>query len=115
MIGAAILVLAGCGGKATSPQVVPGGDAQRGKQLIEHYGCGGCHQIAGVAHANGRVGPTLEHFRSKQVIAGKLANTPQEVERWIMHPQKIFPGNLMPELGIKHYEARDIAAYLYGQ
>jgi cytochrome c len=115
VIGVSVLALAGCGGGATKPQAVPGGDAERGKRLIEHYGCGGCHEIGGVRRANANIGPTLEHFREKQVIAGKLRNTPDDVARWIMNPQKILPGNLMPDLGVRNDEARDIAAYLYGQ
>ena len=114
LIGLSALVLAGCGG-SNGPHIVSGGNADRGKQLIGHYGCGSCHEIGGVHGANGKVGPTLEHFREKRSIAGKLPNTPDDVARWIMHPQQIYPGNLMPDLGVKHDEARDIAAYLYGQ
>jgi cytochrome c len=114
IIGVSALALAGCGGSQNA-RIVSGGDADRGKQLIEHYGCGSCHEIGGVDGANGKVGPTLEHFRDKRSIAGKLPNTPDAVARWIMHPQQIYPGNLMPDLGVENGEARDIVAYLYGQ
>jgi cytochrome c1 len=31
---------------------------------------------------------------------------------WIQHPQSIVPGNVMPDMGIVHDAARDIAACL---
>ena len=115
VIAAFALALSGCGGGATHAQSVAGGNPDNGKQLIAQYGCGGCHEIAGVKHADGRVGPTLEDFRDKQVIVTGRPNRPQNVERWIMHPQQILPGSLMPDLGVNHDQARDIVAYLYTQ
>jgi cytochrome c1 len=46
-------------------------------------------------------------------IAGHLPNTPANLVRWIMHPQEVAPGTLMPDLGVPERQARDIAAYLY--
>ena len=111
-VAAAVLV-AGCG-SSTAPVVVPGGDAARGKQLIQHYGCGGCHMVPGVAGARGRVGPPLEQFRQVRFIAGRIPNSPQNAIRWIHDPQAIEPGTIMPKLGVTTPEARDIVAYLYG-
>jgi cytochrome c1 len=31
---------------------------------------------------------------------------------WIRFPQKIVPGNAMPDMGISEEDARDIAAFL---
>jgi cytochrome c2 len=112
---AVALVLAGCGGPATHSDVVPGGSPKRGHDLIVFYGCGACHVIGGVGGANGHVGPPLKHFSSKDTIAGKLANTPSNVERWVENPQKIVPGNDMPVLGIRSDQLPDIVAYLYTQ
>src|SRR4051812_32805 len=36
------------------------GDPARAPWLFTRYGCGGCHTIAGVAGADGRVGPPLQ-------------------------------------------------------
>ena len=45
-------------------------------------------------------------------IAGVLRNTPDNLTRWIRDPQKIVPGNAMPDMGITEPEARDLAAFL---
>ena len=115
MIAALALAFAGCGGGSTQTQSVAGGNADHGKQLIAQYGCGGCHEIGGVKQATGQVGPTLEHFGDKQIIVTGRPNRPQNVERWIAHPQQILPGALMPDLGVDPDQARDIVAYLYTQ
>jgi cytochrome c len=109
---AVALGAAACGGGA-SPSLVPGASPKRGAQLIERYGCGACHAIAGIELAGGRVGPSLAHFRDDRFIAGHLGNSPENVIRWIMHPQRIEPGTLMPDLGVGERDARDIVAYLY--
>lgn len=92
---------------------VDGGDPAEGPGVIEAYGCGSCHRIPGVRHAVGEVGPALIGLRQKQYIAGQIPNAPEELVRWIMHPQRIAPGTAMPDLGVTEADARDIAAYLY--
>jgi cytochrome c1 len=32
---------------------------------------------------------------------------------WLRNPQKILPGNAMPDMQLTQEQARDIAAYLY--
>lgn len=93
----------------------PMGDAdrERGRRLITDYGCGSCHTIPGIRHATGRVGPKLEDFVHQMYIAGVLANTPENLSRWLQQPSQINPLTAMPEMGISEEEARDMAAYLY--
>ncbi len=93
----------------------PLGDKERGRLSIEHYGCGACHVIEGVMEASGRVGPQLSDISEQIYIAGILANTPENMARWISDPQVISPETLMPDLGVTVQEAHDIAAYLYEQ
>lgn len=93
--------------------VVPGGDAQRGRALVQSIGCANCHTIPGVAGANGNVGPPLTRFGDRTFIAGMLRNEPAELMRWLRHPQSVVPGNAMPEMGIGDQQARDLAAFLY--
>ena len=107
-----VLVLAGCGGGVAAVSV-PGGHAGRAPALIDAYGCGSCHTIPGVDGADGRVGPKLSGLADDQNIAGRLDNTPDNLVRWISHPQEVDPGNVMPDLGVPDAAARDIAAYLY--
>ena len=108
---AVALPLAGCSrGRQTVD--LPGASADRGKQVIERVGCGACHAIPGIRMAGGRVGPPLGDFARRRTIAGKLANTPGDLTRWIHEPQAVVPGNDMPDLGLSQRQARDVAAYL---
>lgn len=92
---------------------VPGGDANRARPAIQMYGCGSCHEIPGVAGAHGAVGPPLTGMGKRAYVAGKLPNDPANLVYWIQHPQAVWPGNAMPDLGVTDQDARDIAAYLY--
>jgi cytochrome c2 len=107
----AVVPLAGCG-PGTSHPSVPGADASHGKALIEYYGCGACHAIAGV-EPRGASGPSLLGFANRRQIAGTLPNTVSDLIRWIRAPQQVLPGNAMPDLGVGAAGARDIATYLY--
>jgi cytochrome c1 len=66
-----------------------------------------------VSGANGKVGPDLTHVGARAEIAGTLANDPELMVRWLMHPQALKPGSGMPEQGVTERDARDMAAYLY--
>jgi cytochrome c2 len=106
-----ILLLAACKRPEAAAPVV--GDAKRGKQLIEQYGCNSCHIVPGIDGAKGMVGPSLEHVASRQIIAAKLPNSQPNMIAYIQNPQMTNPDNVMPNLGVKPDEARDIVAYLY--
>lgn len=111
----AAALLAACGEKPGRAAVATGGDAGRGQQLVEKYGCASCHTIKGVAAERGLVGPPLADIRQRAVIGGSLPNTPENMEKWIMHPHQFNPKSAMPELGVTAEQARDITAYLYSQ
>jgi cytochrome c1 len=107
------LAVGACSGRGFEPvRVVPGGDASVGKALIARLGCGSCHEIPGVKGADGLVGPPLTKFGRRGFIAGRLANTPENLIRWITDPKGVDPETDMPFLGITPDEARDIATYL---
>lgn len=91
---------------------VPGGSPERGRQAIPRYGCGACHTIAGVPGAQGKVGPRLADLNERVMIAGRLANTPDNLMHWIQYPQSVSPGTAMPNMAVTDADARDIAAYL---
>jgi cytochrome c2 len=92
-------------------EALTGGDAGRGRQAFIALGCGGCHTVEGVAH--GLIGPPLDGVAVRATIAGKLANNPANLERWISSPQSVVPGNAMPDLTMTPQQTRDIAAFLY--
>src|SRR5689334_13266106 len=62
---------------------VTGGDPLRGEAMFIQYGCGSCHATSGVRTATGAVGPPLDGIATRVIIAGHLANTPQNMQRWI--------------------------------
>lgn len=111
---ATVLAAAGCGASDSGTRsAVPGGIPERGRRLAAEYGCGACHRIPGVDRANGTLGPPLDFWSRRAVVAGVLPNTPPYLMRWIMTPQAVVPGNAMPDLGVGQRDAADIAAYLY--
>jgi len=90
-----------------------GGEPDRGRAGLRKYGCASCHTIPGVRGAEGLVGPPLVHIASRTYLAGDLPNTPENLLRWIRHPQDVRRPNAMPDMGVTAQDARDIAAYLY--
>jgi len=80
---------------------------------IRRYGCGGCHVISGVDDARGTVGPSLDGIATRAELSGGLANTPDNMVRWLRDPQGVRPGSGMPNLGVSEGDGRDMAAYLY--
>lgn len=90
----------------------PFGDPQRGASLIAQIDCGSCHIIPGIRGARDLVGPPLNHMSRRIYIAGLLHNTPENMVRWLMHPQNVVRGNAMTEMGLTAAQAQDIAAYL---
>ena len=90
-----------------------GGDPARGEAMFIQYGCGSCHGVKHVRKASGAVGPSLDGLPVRAVIAGKLANSPGNLEAWIRDPQRVSPGTAMPDLNVGERDARDITAFLY--
>jgi mono/diheme cytochrome c family protein len=87
-------------------------DAGRGKNAINQYACVTCHEIPGIVGGNAPVGPPLKEIGTRSFIAGVLPNTPENMVRWLRHPQAVNPKSAMPDLGVTERDARDIAAYL---
>ena len=117
---ASALLLAACT-RTASPQpgiiaqerVVPGGDPLVGRALLVEYNCMTCHLIPGIRGPETYVGPPLTAWAKHEYIAGNLPNTSENLVAWIVNPQAIEPGTVMPTLGVSPDEARDMAAYLY--
>jgi len=94
-------------------EAMTGGSVGKGARAFAKYGCGGCHTARGYPQASGKVGPPLDGFGARAIIAGRLENKPDNLELWIENPQKVSPGTAMPNLGVTPGDARDIAAFLY--
>jgi cytochrome c2 len=88
------------------------GDARRGAAAVHQYACNSCHTIPGITSSFPKVGPPLQGIAGRALIAGVLANSPENMERWLRETQKLKPGTAMPQLGVAEQDARDIAAFL---
>jgi len=84
-----------------------------GMQQFTQSGCIGCHTVRGNDLAAGVAGPDLTHVASRGTIAsGTLANTPEDMERWLSDPPAVKPGSLMPNLNLSDEEIDRLMAYL---
>ncbi|GAB4354002.1 MAG: c-type cytochrome [Methylohalobius sp. ZOD2] len=110
-----LVVLAACSEKQAETYTprIAGGDPRQGKTAIRRLGCGACHAIPGIPGANGIVGPPLAKMARRAYVAGKLANTPENMIRWLLDPPRVNPSTAMPTMGLTESDARHIAAYLY--
>jgi cytochrome c len=97
---------------ATTSNAQKGNSPQNAPDLMIKYGCPTCHVIPKVPGAVGKVGPSLDTLSQRSYLAGSLPNTPENLIRWIMHPQKYRPGTAMPEMGVTEQDARMIASFL---
>lgn len=87
-------------------------DRVRGATALTQYACSACHTIPGIAGSHPQVGPPLAGMARRTLIAGKLANTPENMVRWITRTHEVDPRTAMPSLGVAEEDARDMAAYL---
>ena len=101
------------GDSAKAAAAMTGGDPARGRVAVSVYGCATCHVIPGIREAQGMVGPPLTNIASRMYLAGRLPNTPSNMERWIQQPHAVDDQTAMPETGVTDADARNIAAYLY--
>ena len=103
-----------CGDKvAKEAEAMTGGSVSRGRTAIDKYGCAACHTIPGIDKAVATVGPPLTQIARRQYLGGHLVNTPDNMMKWLQHPQQIDPKNAMPEMGVTDQDARDITAFFY--
>jgi cytochrome c len=106
------LMIAGCTGELPFASPAQTLEARRGADALQRHGCGACHLIPGVAGADGVVGPPLDQLAERVYLAGLLANSRENLVRWIREPERIDPRTAMPNVGVSATEADDMAAYL---
>jgi cytochrome c oxidase subunit II len=98
----------------SAPARTPTSPAVRaGARLFVADQCASCHMIRGTSASYGTVGPDLTHLATRSwLAAATITNTPANLQRWILNPQSIKPGDRMPDLGLSRSDARQIVAYL---
>ncbi|MCD0505870.1 c-type cytochrome [Bordetella petrii] len=58
------------------------------------------------------MGPSLRQLGNRAYLGGVVANTPDNLVRWLLDPPAMAPHTAMPKVGLSVAEARDVAAYL---
>jgi cytochrome c oxidase subunit 2 len=90
------------------------GAAARGERVFLNGSCSTCHTIRGTS-ARGYTGPDLTHLASRSTIAAlTLPNRRPDLEEWITNPQRVKPGNQMPDTTLSRRQVREVVAYLEG-
>jgi cytochrome c2 len=84
----------------------------RGDLLLRQYACHACHRIEGVVGPHTHVGPEIIDWRSRKYIAGVIPNTFENLTRWIIEPDAMKPGTLMPDMDVPPAHAREMARFL---
>jgi cytochrome c oxidase subunit 2 len=88
----------------------------RGSQLFMSGGCIGCHAMVGTPMAGqlGVIGPNLSHVGSRKTLAGAMmANTDENLARWLRDPQAVKSGTLMKlPRKLTEEEVQALVAYL---
>jgi cytochrome c oxidase subunit 2 len=86
--------------------------ALAGQKVFLSGACATCHAIAGTP-AFATNGPNLTHVGTRRdLAAGALPNTHDDMLRWIYNPQSIKPGTQMPATGLKADQLEAVVAYL---
>jgi cytochrome c oxidase subunit 2 len=86
--------------------------AARGMALVTQGPCAACHSVRGTP-AKGRPGPDLTHLASRRSLAaGTLPMTRGALQGWVLKPQAIKPGTLMPAAPLSPADADAVSAYL---
>jgi cytochrome c oxidase subunit 2 len=86
--------------------------ALRGQQIFLGSACVYCHTINGTS-ASGVIGPDLTHLASRSHLgAGVIPNTRGNLAGWIVDPQGVKPGNLMPPMYLEGDDLQALLAYL---
>jgi cytochrome c oxidase subunit 2 len=88
--------------------------AELGPETFNANGCAGCHTVDGNPTAQGVIGPNLSHFGSRTTLAAGIhPNDADYLTQWIMDPQAIKPGNVMPNLHVRPRDVEVLVEYLH--
>jgi cytochrome c oxidase subunit 2 len=96
-----------------APAIQPNDSLLRaGHSVFLSSACATCHAIAGTPAFATR-GPNLTHVGTRRdLAAGALPNTTENMMGWIVNPQAIKPGTQMPATGLTGDQLNAVVAYL---
>lgn len=85
---------------------------RRGEDVFFRESCHTCHAIENT-NALARIGPDLTHIGSRLTLgAGRIENTDEHLAGWLLDPQKLKPGNLMPATPLPPDDLAALVGYL---
>jgi len=94
-----------------------GGNPETGREKIVAHDCHSCHEIPGVPVNANRKGPDLKHWSRRNKIANRWPNTPEYLEDYLRHPDRMLHATRMTSEismpSVNAEDAKNIAAYLY--
>ena len=95
------------------PAVVPANSAvKEGQATFLAQSCVNCHRVRGT-RAGGTFGPDLTHLMDRQTLAScMITNDRENLRKWLVDPQEVKLGCLMPAFGLSADETDEIVAYL---
>ena len=96
------------------------GNPTSGRLLLDHLGCGACHQFTGVPPLrNTTAGPSVSQnqLRTAIALAPDLRYTrerfqPAALIPWLRTPSQVKPDTQMPQFPLSESQAQDLAAYI---
>jgi cytochrome c oxidase subunit 2 len=87
-------------------------EVEAGQQVFQNNACMNCHAIDGT-QANGRFGPNLTHFGSRDTLGSGIAeNNLSNLKEWIRNPGDMKDGALMPAMQLNETQLEQVAIYL---
>ncbi len=87
-------------------------ELSRGEEVFFRASCHVCHRVRDT-RADGRIGPDLTHIGTRLTLgAGSIENTRAHLAKWILEPQAIKPGSLMPHSPLAQDELDLLLDYL---
>ncbi len=97
-----------------------GGDAARGKQIVNTVGCMGCHidtetvkdEKSGAMRVARRDDFPLERNYGFNLTGVGTKTHPDWIFNWVKNPKAYYPDAPMPSLRLSDQEASDVTAYL---
>ena len=85
---------------------------ERGRVAFQSLSCVNCHAVRGTP-AVGTFGPDLTHLMARKTLAsGLIPNDRERLRSWLVNPQAIKPGCLMPSFQLNDDQLDGIVAYL---
>lgn len=93
--------------KMTQPVQVSEQVAQ-GEEVFKNK-CMSCHAVDSTIQS---IGPNLNGFASREVVAGYLEHSDENLAKWLSNPQEVKPGTTMPQVPLSEEELDQLVDYL---